>query len=53
MKRERIRLQVKEDAEITVRDRGGRLGMICIGPGWVEVEMKKKKRKARKHAKTN
>jgi hypothetical protein len=49
MKAERIRLRVKENAEITVRDRGGCIGMACIGPGWVEVEMRKKpKRKAKK-----
>jgi hypothetical protein len=48
MKPERIRLRVKENAEITVRDRGGKFGVICIGPGWVEVEMRKKRRKSAK-----
>ncbi|MFI5094653.1 MAG: hypothetical protein ACHQIK_14530 [Candidatus Acidiferrales bacterium] len=45
----RTKIKVKENAEITVKDRGGRFAVICIGPGWVEVEMKKKpKRKTEK-----
>jgi hypothetical protein len=45
MKAERIKIAVKENADITVRDRGGKFGVYCVGPGWVEVEMKKKRRK--------
>jgi hypothetical protein len=49
MKAERTKLRVKENAEITVRDKDGKFGVYCVGPGWVEVEMqKKRKRKGKK-----
>jgi len=49
MKAEKIKIKVRENAEITMRDRTGKLGLYLVGPGWVEVKMKKKhKRKAKK-----
>jgi hypothetical protein len=54
MKAELLRVSRRENAEITIKDAGGRIGMFLVGPGSVSVvTSRKKKRKARKHAKTN
>jgi hypothetical protein len=45
------RILTKENAEITVRDRGGKFGVICIGPGWVEVKMTKKRKRSKRQRK--
>jgi hypothetical protein len=45
MRAKRIKIAVVEDAEITVRDRDGKFGVILIGPGWVLVEMKHKRKR--------
>jgi hypothetical protein len=45
MKAEKIKIVVKENAEITVKNAGGQFAVVCIGPGWVEVQLKRKPRK--------
>jgi hypothetical protein len=44
MRPKRIKIAVVEDAEITVRDVGGKLGLWLVGPGWVAIEMRKKRK---------
>jgi len=49
MKAEKVKVRIKENAEIIMRDRTGKLGLYLVGPGSVEVKMRKKrKRKAKK-----
>jgi hypothetical protein len=35
---------VKENAEITIRDAGGKIGLYLVGPGWIAIEPRKKRK---------
>ena len=39
----RAAVAANENAEVTVKDAGGKFGVICVGRGLVEVEIKRKR----------